>query len=270
MSAAIDTTGVGLMSEDRARECVDGIKRHVEGVRELVFELYEGDGWRSLGYRSWRACVTAEFPKSQAALYRELKTAKVEANLSHVRKGPEINPRQAAELAKLKEPEQQREAWQEAVDTAPEGKVTAKHVAEVVAKRVPQPELKPRPRPEPEPEPEPAAEHPPEDDGGFEPPANVETDAPVSWECPECGSTFDGHRADSDGWVSRGFCGHCEEADEEDASGEFDPRGATYRLEMAFMDVFESWPRTTPLDELVEWLSIKHAMMKAEAERWNK
>lgn len=39
--------------------------------------------------------------------------------------------RQARPLSKL-EPEQQRQAWQKAVETAPEGKVTAAHVARVV------------------------------------------------------------------------------------------------------------------------------------------
>ena len=38
---------------------------------------------------------------------------------------------QARPLSKL-EPEQQRQAWQKAVETAPEGKVTAAHVARVV------------------------------------------------------------------------------------------------------------------------------------------
>jgi len=39
--------------------------------------------------------------------------------------------RQTRPLSKL-EPEQQRQAWQKAVETAPEGKVTAAHVARVV------------------------------------------------------------------------------------------------------------------------------------------
>jgi ParB family chromosome partitioning protein len=44
-----------------------------------------------------------------------------------------VNESQARPLTQL-EPEQQREAWAEAVDTAPGGKVTAKHVQEVVDK----------------------------------------------------------------------------------------------------------------------------------------
>lgn len=41
---------------------------------------------------------------------------------------------QARPLARL-EPEQQAEAWQEAVETAPEGKITAMHVENIVRKR---------------------------------------------------------------------------------------------------------------------------------------
>jgi hypothetical protein len=43
--------------------------------------------------------------------------------------------RQARPLTKLKTAEAQREAWSEAVQTAPEGKVTAKHVEEVVKRK---------------------------------------------------------------------------------------------------------------------------------------
>lgn len=43
----------------------------------------------------------------------------------------DIPERQLRPLAKL-EPEQQREAWKKAIETAPDGKVTAKHITEVV------------------------------------------------------------------------------------------------------------------------------------------
>lgn len=48
--------------------------------------------------------------------------------------------RQTRPLAALKDPEQQREAWREAVETAPDGKVTALHVERVVARYRPAPE----------------------------------------------------------------------------------------------------------------------------------
>lgn len=45
-----------------------------------------------------------------------------------------ITERQARPLARL-EPEKQAAAWQEAVETAPEGKITAMHVENIVRKR---------------------------------------------------------------------------------------------------------------------------------------
>jgi hypothetical protein len=50
----------------------------------------------------------------------------------------------AEELAELPE-EEQAEAWQEAVETAPDGRVTAEHVAEVVEKRKPPTPSAPKP-----------------------------------------------------------------------------------------------------------------------------
>lgn len=47
-----------------------------------------------------------------------------------------IAERQIRPLTRLP-PEQQSEAWAKAVDTAPDGKVTAKHVAQVVADMLP-------------------------------------------------------------------------------------------------------------------------------------
>lgn len=45
------------------------------------------------------------------------------------------NERQARELLRLETPAEQKSAWKEAVETAPNGKVTAAHVREVVNKR---------------------------------------------------------------------------------------------------------------------------------------
>lgn len=97
-----------------------------------TFELYCKDRW--------------QLPRSRA--YQLIEGATVVENVHH---GGQIEPpqneRQARELAKV-EPEKQAKVWKEVVKTAPkddEGnpKVTAAHVAEVVAQHV-----------EPEPEPE--------------------------------------------------------------------------------------------------------------------
>lgn len=68
--------------------------------------------------------------RSQA--YRLIDAAEVVANLSPIGDTPlPTNESQVRPLAKL-EPEQQQEAWARAVETAPEGRVTAAHVERVV------------------------------------------------------------------------------------------------------------------------------------------
>lgn len=262
-----------LMGEPEARLLVTEINSSMGSVREKVLRLDEGEGWRALGYSSWRACAKAEFPHfSERRLYQELTAAKVEKVLNNCSKEPvRIPESQTRELAKLDTPEEQVAAWKQAVETAPEGKVTAKHVAEVVkkiaaveaiAKRIPELEAdrvwqqmtgdapkesepeQPRPRPE------------------------------MWWTCPKCLTAFNLESAKKQGWVDRGYCPHDEEGDDECAAEEldedeaFDPRDATYQLECAFGDVLASWPREVPLTELVDWLRVKHEMMKVEAAQW--
>jgi len=59
-----------------------------------------------------------------------------------------VNERQARPLTKIKDPEMQREAWEIIVETAPEGKITASHVAKTVKELTAPPE-KPKPKPKP-------------------------------------------------------------------------------------------------------------------------
>lgn len=126
-----------------ARECADKINANMNNVRHLVLDLYEREGWTALGYESWRECVTKEFNSSQSHIYRQLDAAKTELNISPigenqsennictiVQKDP-IPESQLRPLTRL-EPDQQREAWQKAIDIAPEGKVTAAIVSKVV------------------------------------------------------------------------------------------------------------------------------------------
>ncbi len=82
-----------------------------------TFEEYCGKKW---GLKRQRA-------------YELMDAAEIASNLSEI-SDTRIRESHAAELKNLPA-EEQREAWQEAVATAPEGKVTAKHVAEVVARR---------------------------------------------------------------------------------------------------------------------------------------
>jgi hypothetical protein len=106
----------------------------MNNVRELVLVLYEREGWTALGYKNWRECVTAEFRQSENYLYRQLEVAQVEKNILPMGKtADQIPERQLRPLVSLRDnPAAQREAWKKAVETAPEGKVTAAHVSKVV------------------------------------------------------------------------------------------------------------------------------------------
>lgn len=104
------------MTADEARACVDAIGRAVDNIRGLVFELYEREGWRALGYDSWRACVIEEFSRSKSALYRELTAAKIElAITADPASVGELPVRTITPLARLKEPAEQKAAYEDAV-----------------------------------------------------------------------------------------------------------------------------------------------------------
>jgi len=64
---------------------------------------------------------------ARTTAYYLIQSCKVIENVQHVEQGSPSSLRQTIPLSGLTPPQQQ-EAWKKAVDTAPEGKVTAKHV----------------------------------------------------------------------------------------------------------------------------------------------
>lgn len=124
-----DTRMIVLMTADEARQCADAIRSNLGNLRRLVLDLYNRQGYIALGYSSWRECVTTEFQFSQGQLYRLLVAAQTEQNISPIGEIGIIREGHLRELVGL-EPEQQREVWQRAIDTAPSGRITAAHVAE--------------------------------------------------------------------------------------------------------------------------------------------
>src|SRR4051794_21072052 len=104
---------VPTMTAEEARACVVRIRTHLAGARAELLRLHEAEGWRALGYDSWRACVVAEFAQGQAALYRELQAARIEARVSSALELGSIPARHLIPLDRLPE-EEQAEAWAEA------------------------------------------------------------------------------------------------------------------------------------------------------------
>lgn len=90
------------------------------------------------GYGTFEEYCRAEWDMSKRHAYRLMDSCQVVETLKSdqlVTVTPTTES-QARPLAKIKDPEQQREVWQQAVETAPEGKVTARHVAKVVSSAV--------------------------------------------------------------------------------------------------------------------------------------
>jgi len=67
---------------------------------------------------------------SRPRAYEFMKAAEVKDNLSAI--AHIDNEAQARPLTRIKDPDEQREVYQKAVETAPEGKVTARHIEETV------------------------------------------------------------------------------------------------------------------------------------------
>lgn len=125
----------GLMSEPEARSCVQVINVGIANIRRQVLDLHDREGWRALGYASWRQCVAAEFEQSQAHLYRVLNAGLLEAKVSPIGEIGSIPEGQLRELAPLRDdPEMMREVWQQVQQEHGEN-VTAAKVREIVEAR---------------------------------------------------------------------------------------------------------------------------------------
>lgn len=120
---------VRLMTEKEARQCVKAIKDHLSEARAKLVELYEREGWRALGYPSWRQCVLSEFEQHQSQLYRLLAAGLVEREISPTGEIGHIPERQLRELTALDDPLLRKAAWEV---TQEQEKVTAQIVKQAV------------------------------------------------------------------------------------------------------------------------------------------
>jgi len=91
----VEQRGGSPMTRDEARLCIERINRHLDEARLLLLELYERQGWRALGYTSWRECATAEFGWRERYTYYVLEAARTERGLCTI-----VQP---AELPTLRE-----------------------------------------------------------------------------------------------------------------------------------------------------------------------
>lgn len=131
---------VVLMDESEARECVADIHNGLVNIRQRVVDLYNREGWRALGYTSWRHCVAAEFEQSQTHLYRVLNAGQIEAQVSPMGEIGKVPERQLRELAPLRDdPDTMRDVWHHVHEEHGEN-VTSADVRAAVKRRTAAPE----------------------------------------------------------------------------------------------------------------------------------
>ena len=126
------------------------IKQNIGAFYEVgraLMEIRDKGLYRDvLGYETFEAYCKARWDFARRTAYQFIDSVKVIDNVRNCAQAP-VNESQTRPLARL-EPDQQREAWQKAVATAPEGKVTAAHVSKVVKEITgEQPKQKPEPKP---------------------------------------------------------------------------------------------------------------------------
>jgi hypothetical protein len=125
-----------VMTSEEAVDWKARISSCANQLRLLLFEGHERRAWEALGYVTWTDCLKAlaeEYRFSERRLWQLHAANQSEQLLNNCSVG-EIPESQLRPITGLP-PQEQREVWQEAVDTAPDGKVTAAHVQAVVDQR---------------------------------------------------------------------------------------------------------------------------------------
>lgn len=104
---------VVMMTATEAEEVCGRIDRSLSEARALLMELHDREGWRALGFGSWRECVVARFAQHQSYLYRQLQAGQLEQELdlpigtlpeSHARELAKVPPEKRAEVLEAVSP----------------------------------------------------------------------------------------------------------------------------------------------------------------------
>ena len=130
-----ELTSIELAQLERAEARIEkGMQTFVD-VGEALAEIRNNKLYLE-DYKSFEVYCEARWGFTKSFANYQIKAADVVDRIDNNCCQAPATESQARPLTKLK-PDEQVEAWQEVLDTAPDGKVTAKHVEKVVAKRVP-------------------------------------------------------------------------------------------------------------------------------------
>ncbi|WP_422923096.1 hypothetical protein [Singulisphaera sp. PoT] len=141
-AATVSVTVQKPMNREEALATCQVIRKGLDDIREMALELRDREGWKALGYPSWAECIAGEFGRSKNYINRQIAAALIEQEVVPMGTAPaqpRIPERQLRPLAAI-EPGKRAEVWEEAKATAPEGRLTARHVQETVDRKLPRPE----------------------------------------------------------------------------------------------------------------------------------
>jgi phage N-6-adenine-methyltransferase len=127
-----DQQSLTIVEEDRFSVCEEVIENGLQtfvDVGEALAEIRDQRLYRD-NYNTFERYCQDRWGLSRTHIDRTISAAEVVRNLAPIGVKPR-NESQARPLTSLK-PKEQRQAWQEAVKTAPAGKVTAAHVEKTV------------------------------------------------------------------------------------------------------------------------------------------
>lgn len=105
-------------------------------VGRALTEIRDGELYKAT-HSTFEGYCRERWDMGKSRVYQLIEASTVVENVHNCGQPP-ANEAQVRELAKV-DPRQQEEVWVEVLQTAPSGVVTAKHVADVVAKRLPSP-----------------------------------------------------------------------------------------------------------------------------------
>jgi protein gp37 len=132
---ALRREALGLLSREEAEGIIGEIGAHVGRTRALLYRFHQGQGWKALGYPSWKACYESRFGLEQTHIFRELKAAEIEQALAEDSPMGEwgvIPERHLRPLARFKTPDEWRALWSRAHEAANGSGITGALVQRVV------------------------------------------------------------------------------------------------------------------------------------------
>lgn len=129
----MESIQVVIMGETEARLLVQRIRDNLNTLADDLWELKNREGWKALGYKTWRDCAMTEFDLSQSRVYQLLAHAEVVKNIAADSTWVEkpTSERQTRPLTDLP-PIQQPQAWKVAQEQTKTLQPTPKQVTQVV------------------------------------------------------------------------------------------------------------------------------------------